>query len=1051
MNKIQHTILKHTLNDKKVYKVELIELLRRNDDRFLVNYQHGHSDAAMQEGSKTPVPVTKAQAQTLFNSVVVAQVNKGYEVREGHNPLSEQPAQQAAAPTTRTAKQTANLDIDSIEKRRYQVCQQFAELSRKRGDKDYARCNRIIWRLGELRATRAVPQLIAAITRGKNHHQQIRNYSIAWALGRCADSRAADALQNLVASKQSLKIRRMAFHALDAVTPETERDAWLQQIHTELPPALSAIITTDTPTDNAEHLLNWLNAQRKQEDLPFYKQATSRLTQLYLLSKSDNHLRRMLVKLCQLASFELGSFWLIRQLFKIAEYEQDGEIFAVLTHRIESTRGQPFNWHNQPYGQTFSNDTRIYLRKRSWRMLRRMAEADDSRCVAMAAELLLTYRDDDPESQAHSERHYQWLNNSWRETSTQFPGFSSHLALNQILYRNSQQYRPYGAAGSRWYKASDTADTVRSEAFPHLWDQQPQAFIKLLKASEYGEVHTFALRALHTRPDFCQQVSAGDWGKILCTAYPDTAGFAQQQLEQHHQDSLRDTGFLQTVLEARTAAAQQFVRYHLQQLPQQQLLTDAGWHLALITSAYTDNREFSQQFDAIYQHQQDAQQNLLSRILSYAMAQQPESLPETGVWDECSRTLFAPLANQSKQLSFDVISDLVQRPPVPVQKLGAEILAFQQHNPADIPEDLFLAIIQSPHPEVRAIGVRLLAGMSDDELAKMPQLLAELLLSPDEPIRLEARKIIQRVARNNTTFAEAMLQELLPHSFRSEKTEGIHEILVACITEDLQRAWPKVDKNQLWRLLLTQSKAAQRIGAAILPSRQHQEYSVRQWAQLGKNPSQSVREWAQTAYTENLSLVRSQFPPSLRLLDTDWDDSRRFAIAYFKKHFSAEEWTPDTLILLCDSVRNDVQRLGRDLLREFFQEDQGEHYLLRLSQHPARNVQLFASAFLQTYASGDAAVMTKLQPYFITVLSAVNQGRIAKERILDFLLSEAQKNHTIAQQVAAILEHQSVTVAIRDKSRFIQGMLQLQQQYPDLSLPIKRGQPVIRGFQAEVN
>lgn len=1044
MTKIQYTALRHGTADNKVYEVELIELLSRNDDRFLVNFRHGRANTAIQEGSKTPSPVTKEQAERLFNSVVVAQVNKGYEIRDGFNPLSE-----ASAQKTSTSHQK-NTEL-SAEERRNRAYRQFSELSRKRSSANYARCNRLIWRLGELRTTRAIPELITAISRGTEKENEIRNYSIAWSLGRCATSQSFNALENLVSSTQSLKVHRMAFHALYAVTPEPERNQWLKQIRVDLPPALSSIIFTKKPVnDNTEHLLNWLNAQRKKERVPFYEQAVSRLTQIYLLSKSDETLRQMILKLCQLATFEFGSFWLIRQLFKIAEYEQDSEIFAVLAHRFENSRAQPFNWQNRSYENTFSNDTRTYLRKRSWRMLRRMGEAADLNYVDMATDLLLTYRDDDPQAQPRSEDHYQWINRSWETTTIEFSGFNSHIALNQILYRNSQQYRPYGNNGNSWHKTSDTGDTARSEAFPHFWDQQPQAFIKLLKASEYSEVHRFALRGLEAQHDFHQQVSANDWGQIFCATYPNTASFAQQQLEKYHQDALRDITFLQSLLEARTETARQFAHQHLQKTPKQQLLKNSDWHIALITSAYADNRELSAQFDDIYRHKKDAQQNLVAQILSYAMARNEDNLPEPAIWDECSRTLFTPLAGQTKQLSFDVISDLVKRPPIPVQKLGAEILSFQQHNPEDIPEDLFLAIIQSPHPEIRAIGVRLLSGMSDDELAKMPQLLAELLLSPDEPIRLEAREIIQRVAHNNTSFSEEMLQELLPHCFRSEKAEGIHDILVACITEDLQRAWPTIDKNQLWRLLLAQSKAAQRIGAAILPTRNHQEYSVRQWAQLGKNPSQSVREWSQTAYTENVSLVRSQFPPALRLLDTDWDDSREFAITYFRQHFSADEWTPDTLILLCDSVRDDIQRLGRDLLREFFKEGDGEHYLLRLSQHPARNVQLFASEFLQTYAGGDAAIMAKLQPYFVTVLSAVNQGRIAKERVLDFLLSEAQKDNTIAQQVADIFEHQSVTVAIRDKSRFIQGMLQLQQQYPDLSLPLKHDKLPVRGFQPEV-
>ena len=205
----------------------------------------------------------------------------------------------------------------------------------------------------------------------------------------------------------------------------------------------------------------------------------------------------------------------------------------------------------------------------------------------------------------------------------------------------------------------------------------------------------------------------------------------------------------------------------------------------------------------------------------------------------------------------------------------------------------------------------------------------------------------------------------------------------------------------------------------------------------------------QQAYSQNNTLIRQDLSSALRILDNNWDDCREFALDYFRNQLTERDWTPDLLIFLCDSVRDDVQRLGRELLRQFFKQQQGEDYLLKLSQHPSHNVQLFASEFLHTYAGGKPDVIARLQLYFITVLSSINQGRIAKQRVLSFLLNQAQLNRAIAEQLAAILERQSVTVAIQDKAGFIQAMLELQQQYPDLKLPLTQARPQMRGYQGE--
>jgi len=176
---------------------------------------------------------------------------------------------------------------------------------------------------------------------------------------------------------------------------------------------------------------------------------------------------------------------------------------------------------------------------------------------------------------------------------------------------------------------------------------------------------------------------------------------------------------------------------------------------------------------------------------------------------------------------------------------------------------------------------------------------------------------------------------------------------------------------------------------------------------------------------------------ALRMLDSSWDDSRNFAFQYFEDNFEEQDWTPSLLISICDSVREDVQIVGRRLITKFFAEKDGEEYLLNLSQHPKATLQLFATNYLARFAQDDIEKLEKLQHYFITVLSQVNKSRVAKERVLTFLHTEALKSEAAAKLIAPILTRQSVTMAITDKARLLEIMRDIHAIYGNLDLPIE--------------
>jgi hypothetical protein len=175
----------------------------------------------------------------------------------------------------------------------------------------------------------------------------------------------------------------------------------------------------------------------------------------------------------------------------------------------------------------------------------------------------------------------------------------------------------------------------------------------------------------------------------------------------------------------------------------------------------------------------------------------------------------------------------------------------------------------------------------------------------------------------------------------------------------------------------------------------------------------------------------------VRILDAKWDDSRQFAFQFFRERFTEREYTPEILISICDSVREDVQQFGRDLITRYFRDEDGPEYLLKLSEHPTAALQLFVTNYLARYAADNPGRLRELQPYFTAVLCRVNRGRVAKDRVFEFLRGEARKDEQAARVVAEIFARQSATAAIGDRATTISALAEIKRTHPQVSVPIE--------------
>jgi hypothetical protein len=804
---------------------------------------------------------------------------------------------------------------------------------------------RKVWRIGELAILDAVPDLIALAQTEQRSARSL--YTIAWALGRCQDSRALDVLKTLT-NHTDAYVQTIALEAQYQCSNITEKSLILEQCKTSLP----------------------------IDSLDKYN-----LGKLYLLSLENKILREKIYYI--LITINFKNFGIIRSFLKLSEFRRDAEFYALLTHRIQFTA-------------SLYPKTRDYFRRRAWRILKNMGDIGDLRYVDMAAAILKLVNDKD--SKAKTTRRYYW--NGWDDhgsTIHHYEAFANYPVFHQILFRNSNRYSSH--TGICWEVKTDHPEANRTEAYPELWDQKPELAFNLLQQSLCELVHEFACKVLEPHQNFCLTLPLSAWQPILLNPYAISANFALDFVQKHH-TNIDDLNFIIACLEAPVDEIRQAAQIWLKNVPEDKLLEDSNWLCKLTLSEHDNIRQLSRLYHKIFQQHPEKQAVLLVQLI--AIIHQLNVNAE--IIDNLRWVLFNPMKDLLPKISFSIIEDLIKHPAI----------------------------------EIQGLGIELLGTIDEAELLTMSETLVEFLLSDNNLIRQQARKIIQRVANNDDMFAKAVLLRLIPFIFWKEKSEGLHEILIACISTDLKNTWSTIDDNLLWRLLMAKSKAAQAVGAAILDSRSGNIYSVRQWAQLAKHSTLAVRQWSWCNYENNIKTIRKSFEDSLRILDTDWDDSRNFAIEFYRNKFEAADWTTNRVILLCDSVREDIQALGQELVKQFFKKQQGEEYLLKLSQHPAKNVQLFASGFLQTHAQGKLENILQLKHYFVSILSSVNKGRVAKDRVLNFLITESKKDQQVALFFAELLQYHAITVAIMDKEKFILAMCDLHTQYPDLKLPYEK-------------
>lgn len=1042
-------------NSDKIYEVDLCEV---GGGKFVVNFRYGRRGAALKDGSKTPLPINEQEAKKIYDKLVNSKKKEGYQEVGGLVSDASQTIDFGALQSTPsvTAEEEHTLENFVWQSLQNSIQNNVPTLAQNQKPAVKWSLSRIIWRVGELRIKKAVPTLISLLPKS----DAMQQYCICWALGRCGDAVATPTLQQLAkaaASKDMVKrIANLALLEILKNIKSNDLKTVENQYFTSLPKNIQTLLSNSEKINELENVMH--NVGNKLPNI---------LHTFYLLLPSYPHLKETIKKFLATMPFKgEGYFKSVRYIYKAAEFRDDFEILSFIAVLFEvkkaifSTNQYYFYIGNKYFTVKeevkkkdsklgYSENTRSYLIRRTWRTLRTLAESNNSlQYVDFAKHYLVQFTEDlYTEASAYRNEMRHWAHNPrtgrW-ETSTiirenQYKEWAEYQVFNQILYRNSPRFENTNSGKAWKLKQGVTFETpapnTREEAYPEFWDAHPEALIWLLKYSQSLPVHQFAVKALKHNELALSKITYEDLKLILTKPYPETLALGIELAKKWYDPQQPNLELAMTLFHAELLEARELARNWVEISPN--FYTQQFDFYLVIISKFEDNRNWMVKFLKNKNISEEITQRTINEVTHYWLHLTPTEGVENYI-NEVSSTFGAVFEKALKNVHLGLVSELLKSPINGLQIFGAQILLKHNTLPENLPDGMIGSLVNSALAEVRQIGVSLFGKLPNNILLKNRETLKGFCLAHFPEIRASVRPVIARLAAENPTFGREWADEMMPFFKMKEPFEGLHEDLLTLFTTALAAHWQHLDNETALRLLGSSKMPRQVFGQFLLANVvKTNDLAMRQILKLADHDLIAVRRWVINFYETNIGRIKYEASEALRILDAKWEEVRLWSFDYFRRIFSEREWTPELLVFVCDSTRNDVQQFGKEMITKFFKEENGVDYLLKLSQHPSQNLQNFATHYLEQFASGKIEYIEKLEHYFITILSQVNRSSVAKMRIFNFLEQEALQNEVVAQLAANIMTRQSATIAVADKAASLRVMAAIKRKFPNVKMAMQ--------------
>lgn len=1081
-------------NSDKTYEIDLCETVA---DQYLVNFRYGKRGSTLKEGTKTITPVTLAVATSLFGALEKEKRSKGY-VGENEVVVTAPELPFTTIDTATSTDVRHKVILQRLEdaltgKNTYHTTWKISRVIWRAGafklkaavpylmqlaeKGDAMQRYSAIWALGKCGDATATP-LLTSYFENKSHPAHIRQLT-------------ANALLLVLPAAARTQHLQYFIQGLPVVFQEAIRKSDTHLLLQLLQDRVKARSLPVYPMLEELYIIAADNAAVKQALLIF-------LQELPLRPPYFQHIRHLFKQAAlrddhQLVALLAGRFEREPAMFVKKVANEDREYTPqVYVEELQQYFKAGAELKKQNSQLAYSSKTRDYLHRQVLRQLRQWGTEEDITYVRLATALLLQYEESRDATAPYQTTGYGYINGRYTDFTRQYPAHAAALYLNYILRGNAPDMR-LQANNKLWYfiqeqnKQAATSDRPGTEdaapkpsffkklfgwlggnktppppkwtspestpealpdpapattevPFLAVWQQLPEAFIQLLIKGRMEAVHTFALEQLKAHPDYRKlksNIGTDVIRGLLLSAFQVPQQYGFELAKEKYDQAAPALPLMQAMLNSPLAAARQL---GLQWVTQHQALcfADNDFIIQMIFCPWQEARQFIREQLSTQLLTIDKARLLAGKAITWLLALSRATPVENDPINDGCLILEQYCHSALVELEIKVIEDLLQSRIAANQAFAARLLLLKQHsfNFDGVPDGLFHSLLANDYAPVRAAGMAIISAMRAEQQLKRPELVLHCCTAPYQDTRQQIRLLLPPMIQLDNRMAIWLVNELVPRLMRKETATGIHQDIANMLSNELINYLHDINTATALRLLYANYPAAQEFGVLVLEKYiSPAALSLKQVIATGNHELLTVRTWCWRFFEQNIARIRYERDAAIALLDASWEDTRQFAKTFFATQFTEIDWTPETLIAIADSVRPDIQAFGRELLTRYFNGADGTTYLLKLSQHPSVSMQVFATAYLESYAAGNLPVLQSLEHYFRSVLTRVNKARVAKERIFTFLEKEALQSADAATYIGNIIADISATVSIGDKARCIAIMRNIRQQF-DVPLPI---------------
>ncbi len=927
--------------------------------------------------------------------------------------------------------------------------------------------SRLVWRIGELKLTECLYNVLKI---KKLIKEDVEKYAFVWTLGRIGNSDNISIIENILNKKKiSESLKLVCIQSIQMLSKEESEIKNLREEHLSLLPA-ELLVSVVSKDENS--FVTFLRSLLKDN------QINSWLYVYYLLVHDKTIEKYALLTILKDIPMRGNYFKPVRQILKAAEQFDDAETVAVIYWRMyhsEPTSGvyrrgdwvrKNNSWtyvykgkyatfynskgyyergakvekeskkENTNFG--FTPKSKQYFKTRLFRLLLKTGFAASPLYVDLATSYLLMVNDLQGKS-AYTEsfgryhynretRRYDYL----RYKYYYLPHWND-LVMHKIIHSKIKNVEiDVKLVGVKSVgKEVKLNKLKRVELFPKLWDNANTQVVRLLAESHAKLVQNFAARVFKANPHFAENISAEEIVKMLHVPYLETNQIAVDTIKHYFSKYEEDRAIFMALLHCSVPEAEEIAIQWMEKR-KNELLKDFDFVINLITHP----KESVNQWIASAIEDTVESKDLFTHLFEYIAKnddKNPIALEKAIDFMKCN------LKEDAQKITDEKLRELVNHSNESLNLLAVYFIKNHKKSIGDFPHDLLLKLMESERVKVRAGGIELFGLLPEEDLYKQQVAVASFCVSPIAEVRAAANPIAIKVSQKYNDFGEDLVETLSSFFLLRGKANEIHDSIANLMTSEQMRPFlNSLSSKRMWRMLNSKKYPAQQVGFSTLKQRSDgTDLEMETIVTLGKHELKDIREWSFQRIENQSPKAIYEADKILRLLETDWEDSRHFMMKFAEEKFKARDWTPELLVSLCDSTRDDIQAFGTKMIRTYFTEENAYRFLLQLSQHPSARIQQMTSEWLAKYAGGKPQTIKKLKPFFLTLLSQVNKGRVAKNRVFDFLETEALNNPEVAEVLIPIYERLVLTIAKGDKAKCILILNQLRKKFPHLEMKLE--------------